>query len=151
MRVHALLAVAVIVVASIAVVASNGQTTQPTHDPKALHKEMEAMNRSLQKLTRQIKDKSKNESSLAVVGELQQHTIACKLMMPTGATTQPADQQPKYVAEYRRQMAEVLRTELDLEQQIIDGKNDEAAQTIKKLRDQEKAGHKVYQPKEKED
>ena len=47
-------------------------------------------------------------------------------------------------------MIEVLKTELDLERQILDNKNDEAQATVKKLRDLEKKGHQDYRPPEKD-
>ena len=121
-------------------------TTRPADDGRALHEEMEAANRSLRALTRQIKDKSRNASSLTLIAEMQKHTLASKSMTPGGAATRPADEQPKYLTEYRQRIIQVLKTELDLEQQILEGKNDEAANTIKSLRQLEQQGHKAFVP-----
>jgi soluble cytochrome b562 len=121
------------------------------NDPKALHRHMEAINRDLQKITRNVKDAKKNDQSLAAVQDMQVHTVAAKAMTPTAnAATRPEAERPAYIQEFRRQMVDVLHAELDLERQLLDGKNDDAAQTVKKLRELEKKGHKDYRPPESE-
>ena len=71
-------------------------------------------------------------------------------MIPKTAATQPADSKEKFVADYRKMMNEVLKSEMDLEQQLIAGDNAKAADTVKQLRGMEKDGHKAYQPPEKD-
>ena len=130
--------------------ADDAAPAAPSDSETPLHREMEAMNRVLAKLTRQAKDASKNEASLALVSELQQHTLACKALNPAAAATRPSSEQPKYLADYRQQMIEVFRQELDLEQQFMAGDNAKAAATIKAIRQLEKKGHDDFRPKDAE-
>jgi hypothetical protein len=115
-----------------------------------MESEMEAMNKALQKITRDLKNPKKVESTLAAVTDLQLRTINCKAMMPGGAATRPAEEVKGYNTEYRNQMADVLRATCDLEQQILKGETDKAAATVKSLRGLEKKGHSVYQPPKEE-
>ncbi len=115
-----------------------------------LESEMEAMNKDLQKITRDLKNPKKLESTLAAVTDLQLRTINCKAMTPGGAATRPAEEVKGYSTEYRNQMADVLRATVDLEQQILKGETEKAAATIKSLRALEKKGHSVYQPPKEE-
>jgi hypothetical protein len=119
---------------------------KPAAKPGDLHSEMEAMNKAIRTLNKSIADPKKLDASLAAVNDLQFHTIACKGITPKGAATQPADVKEKYVTEYRKQMNDVLKTEMDLEQQLIAGDTAKAQETVKQLRQEEKDGHKVYQP-----
>jgi len=123
---------------------------QPKHAPAAkpsdMHTEMEAMNKAIRTLNKTIADPKKLDANLAAVNELQLHTVACKGMVPKTAATQPAADKDKFIAEYRKQITEVLKTELELEQQLIAGDNAKAAETVKSLRSLEKEGHKQFQP-----
>jgi hypothetical protein len=53
---------------------------------------------------------------------------------------------PKHEADYRGMMVNLLRAELDLEEQLIDGKNDKAAETLKSIDELQDQGHKDFQP-----
>ncbi|HEX8521132.1 MAG TPA: cytochrome b562 [Tepidisphaeraceae bacterium] len=117
---------------------------------KPMNKDMELMNKALQKITRDLKNPKKLETTLAAVSDLQKYTIACKDMKPEGATTRPAAELESYLKEYRIQMADVLKATADLEQQIVRGETDKAAATVKQLRALEKKGHSVYQPPDAE-
>ena len=126
------------------------QKKTPAAKPGDMHTEMEAMNKAIRTLNKTIADKDKLAANLAAVNDLQLHTIACKGMIPKTASTQPADTKDKFIADYRKQMNDVLKSEMDLEQQLTAGDNAKAADTVKQLRDMEKQGHKAYQPPEKE-
>jgi soluble cytochrome b562 len=109
---------------------------------------MEAMNKAIRTLNKTIADASKKEASLAAVYDLQLHTVACKKEIPKTAATQPADKKDAFIAGYRKGMNDVLKVELELEEQVAAGDTAKAQATVKKLRDMEKAGHSVYQPPE---
>ena len=119
---------------------------KPAAKPGDLHSEMEAMNKAIRTLNKTITDPKKMEANLAAVNDLEFHTIACKGIIPKGATTQPADVKEKYIADYRKGMNDVFKVEMDLEQQVIAGDTAKAQETVKQLRQMEKDGHKIFQP-----
>jgi hypothetical protein len=130
----------------IAHAAEDEAPKKPAAKPGDLHSEMEAMNKAIRTLNKTITDANKKDANLAAVNDLEFHTIACKGIIPKGAATQPADVKDKYLAEYRKQMGEVLKTELELEQQVMAGDSAKAQETVKQLRQMEKDGHKIFQP-----
>ena len=124
----------------------SGEPKKPAAKPGDLHSEMEAMNKAIRTLNKTIADPKKMDANLAAVNDLQFHTIACKGIIPKTAATQPADKKDKFIADYRKGMSDVLKTELELEQQLIAGDNAKAAETVKQLRQMEKDGHAIFQP-----
>ncbi len=123
-----------------------GEKHAPAAKPSDMHTEMEAMNKAIRTLNKTIADKSKLEANLAAVNDLELHTVACKGMIPKTASTRPAEEKDKFIADYRAQMANVLKSEIMLEEQLINGDNDKAAETVKSLRGMEKNGHAAFQP-----
>lgn len=129
--------------------------TRPTTRPGgpgglvSLHREMESMGRSFKTLQKQITDPAQNASSLALLGDLQQHTVLAKNAAPPKMPTVSDAERPKHNADYRGMMLNLLRQELDLEEQLLDGKNDKAVETLKAMDVLQDQGHKDFQPKKK--
>jgi hypothetical protein len=116
-----------------------------------LHDAMEAMGKAFKALKAQVSDPTKNESSLQLVVELERHTLAAKSMTPRGATTRPTNERAKYLADYRVDMANLLRVELELEEALLENKNEKAAEAFKTLSDMMGEGHREFRPKRKRD
>jgi hypothetical protein len=114
-----------------------------------LHEEMEAMGKAFKKIRSQVSDPTKNESTLQLVNELERHTLAAKSMTPRGAATRPTDERAKYLADFRVDLANVLRGELELEEALVDNKNDKAAESVQSIADMMSQGHKAFRPKHK--
>jgi hypothetical protein len=112
----------------------------------AMHHDMEAMNHDIARLNRMVKDPAKKEDALALIQDLEQHTIAAKGMTPRAAATRPAAQRADYLTKYRQEMRNVLVTELDLEQQVSDGQTENAVAFLKQLRHLEQIGHEEFRP-----
>jgi hypothetical protein len=129
--------------------AEGGEHRGPGGGENPLHLEMEAMGKSFKALRGQVSDPTKNESSLQLLEDLEKHTLAAKAMTPRGATTRPTDERAKYVADYRTDMANLLRVELEVEEALLDNKNDKAAEAVKTLADMMGEGHKEFRPKRK--
>lgn len=119
------------------------------HAENPLHGEMEAMGKAFKALRGQVSDPTKNESSLQLLNDLERHTLAAKTMTPRGATTRPTNEQPKYLADFRTDMANLLRAELELEETLLDNKNAQAADAVKTIADMMGEGHKEFRPKRK--
>jgi hypothetical protein len=116
--------------------------------PESIGRAMGAMGRSFATLRKQIKDSSKNESSLAAINELQRATAVAKGQLPPMIRSLPKDDQAKSAGEYRTMMHNLLKLEVDLEDQLLDGKNDKAAETLDQIDELQNQGHKEYRPKE---
>jgi hypothetical protein len=114
-----------------------------------LHETMEAMGKAFKAIRGQVSDPTKNESTLQLVAELERHTLAAKSMTPRGAATRPTDERAKYLADFRTDLANVLRGELELEEALLDNKNDKAAEAVQTLADMMSEGHKEFRPKRK--
>jgi hypothetical protein len=114
-----------------------------------LHETMEAMGKAFKAIRSQVSDPTKNESTLQLVVELERHTLAAKSMTPRGAATRPTDERAKYLADFRTDLANVLRGELELEEALLDNKNDKAAEAVQTLADMMSEGHKEFRPKHK--
>jgi hypothetical protein len=96
-----------------------------------------------------VSDESKNASTLKAVMELEQHTLTAKSAVPHSATTMPtAPENQQKLVDFQDMMANVLRQELDLEQQLRANQNDKAAATVDALKGLESQGHSEFRPRE---
>jgi len=122
--------------------ADRAPTTQST-----MEREMQLIEKPYKQLQRYVKDPKKNEKSLALVTEMQIHTILSKAIVPKVPDSVPADQRAKYISDYRAMMANMVREELDLEDALIEGNQAKAVESMKSLHDIEEQGHEDFRPK----
>jgi soluble cytochrome b562 len=113
---------------------------------ESLEQAMGAMNRAFNTLKKQIKDPTKNESSLTAVNELERATAVAKGQLPDKIKSMPKDDQAAAIRDYKQMMIGVLKDEVTLEEQLMDGKNDKAAETFNEINDLQNEGHKEYRP-----
>lgn len=114
------------------------------HDEKPLEKAMSGIGKAYKALGRQIKDASKNESSLALVAEMQKQTVVAKGIVPDTIAEAPAADRAKMVVIYRKLMGQTLKAEVDLEANLLDGDNAKAAETLAELKKLMGDGHKQF-------
>jgi hypothetical protein len=112
---------------------------------------MEGMGKAFKQIKAQAGDAGKNASTLELLAEMEKHTLAAKGMTPRGAATRPAEEKEKYLAEFRVDMANALRLELELEEVIADGENGKAAEAVQAIGNAMGEGHKEFKPKKKRD
>jgi hypothetical protein len=128
--------------------ADDDHDDEPTSQPAvhvSLEREMEGMGRSYKIIRSQVSDASQNASTLQAVMELEQHTLAAKSVVPRAATTMPtAAENAEKLADFQALMLNVLRQELNLEEQLRANQNDKAAATVASLRDLETQGHHEF-------
>jgi hypothetical protein len=111
-----------------------------------LHQQMETMGRAFKRLQAQVPDSAKNESSLELLSQLEQATLACKSQIPGKVMRMPATQQSEEKNDYRQMMVNLFRAELDLEEQLINGDNSKAVDTVRQMDQIQHDGHKEFRP-----
>ena len=119
-----------------------GSTPRPN-----MERDMKAIDRAFKQLKSQIADSSKNESSLDLVNQMEQSTLASKSQIPPRVRRMPATQQAQEASDYRQMMVSLFRLELDLEEQLINGDNAKAAATWDEIDKLQKDGHHEFRGK----
>lgn len=167
-RMVPVLAVAALVVGGVVWSSSYSANAQPTNAPPAGPREgrpggpggpggerrgptvegaMQGMNRALKMLGENLSDSAKRDDNLKSVNELQRMLVLAKSAPFTDKMYEHAkagdDAAKKKVAdEFRARLIAVLRTAIDLEEQIAAGKADDAKATFAKLGELGESGHK---------
>lgn len=117
-------------------------------DTLDLEDHMKQVSRALNRMRRIVPSPEENESSLALIARAQQHALAAKVMVPTKAEDMPRGQRKQFVTAFRQKMIELLNLTLKLEDEILAGRNQEAAKTYKQIYQLRKQGHKVFRKEE---
>ncbi len=109
---------------------------------------MESIARSMKKLEKQVADPKQNEASLKLVTEIASAVQQAKLIVPGGVKRLPESDRAKAATEYRKMMGNVQRELLDLEDNLLDNKNEDAVENVKTIREVQKTGHDEYRVKD---
>lgn len=109
-----------------------------------LHQNMERIERGLKKLRRDLKDATKNTTSLETVLEMQDAASKCKLITPPITEKQPEAERAAFARDYRKQMIGVEKDLRDLEIALLDGDTAKAQELFKKVSDSEDTGHEKF-------
>jgi Sec-independent protein translocase protein TatA len=137
---------ALLAVAFVAAPAARGADEKKKSGDSELGKAMEDMGKAIKAIKKNVKDPAKNEETLKLVAKCQQDALTSKGLPPAMlAKTAEADK-AKTLAGYRKMMADTIVALCKLENQLIDGKNEEAAETLKALKVLEDDGHEKYNP-----
>lgn len=115
-----------------------------------LEKAMSTIGRANRQLKKQIKDASKNESSLELVAKLREGAEASLKLIPAKAQDLPADERDAFTSKYKASMKDFLAGVSKLEADLKANDNAAADADLKNLNSQEKDGHKAYRRPEKE-
>ncbi|MBL8877720.1 MAG: hypothetical protein JNG88_01270 [Phycisphaerales bacterium] len=109
--------------------------------PPNVERSMKGMNRALQTLHEQIKDAAKLQENLQLVSDAQRNCIAAKgAPVPEDVLKSAKDEaaRKQMSTRYRRDLIAVLKKLVEVEENLLDGKNDAAAaalDAVVKLRD----------------
>jgi hypothetical protein len=109
-------------------------------------KAMVQIDDGMKKLRRSLRNKDNNAQSLETIAKIEEAALVCKAMTPSRATTMPSDQQPAYLADFRKRMAAVLINMCNMETAVLDGDNAKAQEIYKQLKQQEEDGHDQFMP-----
>jgi hypothetical protein len=114
--------------------------------PKRPQPDMMAMDKAFRALNAQIKDAAQNAASLAAVAQMQAATVAAKDGMPPLVAALPAAEQAARIVEYKKELEKLLRQEIDLEEQLLNGDNAKAADTLAAMQATQQEGHRGFRP-----
>ena len=109
-----------------------------------LQKHMEVIEAAMKKLRRTLRSADQNPESLKQIAEIQKAAKACVDLIPAMASTVPAGERDKFVAAYKKDMEAFIGEVGKMEQAVKDGKNDQALEIHKKLKELEDKGHEKY-------
>lgn len=115
---------------------------------------MKEMGRALRKLRGSIEDSAAKEDNLRLLGEMERGCINAKnLPVPGDVLRHAADDaaKEKLAVEFRSHLLGLMRKLLDVEQSVMDGKNDVAKTQLEEVFKLQKAGHDAMGLKEEEE
>lgn len=113
-----------------------------------LHKQMEILQEAVKQLRRQVKDPARNPQSLELVVQMQTSVILAKTYVPPLAQTLAEEKRPEFLMGYRKKMIELADALLELELALLDGKNAQAEELLKKSLELRFKGHQQYKGEE---
>jgi hypothetical protein len=111
-----------------------------------LEASMKSMGQALKQLNAQVNDKAQNASSLTLVMQMETATVSAKSQPPRLPRASEEDRAKKQ-ADFRLSMMNLLRQELDLEDQLLANDNTKAAATLATMEDVMKQGHEEFNVK----
>lgn len=114
-----------------------------------LETKMDDLNAAYRKLGRQINDASKNADSLKQVAIIKDAANASLKLEPARKKEIPAADQAKFVAAYQTKMKSFIGNIDKLEASLKAGKNAEAAELLKTLKQDQEEGHKEFRKDKK--
>ena len=118
------------------------------HHHTALEDEMSAMNKAWRSIRRQIKDSSKNESTLALVAKVKKAAQESTKLTPIRAGDFSGDEKKKFMEGYQKAMKRTTGLISQLEAALESGDNAGAEEIVAKINDARKHGHEKYKPED---
>lgn len=116
------------------------------HEHTALEDEMSAMNKAWRSIRRQIKDPSKNESTLGLVAKVKESAEKATKMTPKLAEEKSGAEKKKFIEGYQKAMKKTVGLISQLEAALKSGDNAKAEEIVGKINDARKHGHENYKP-----
>jgi soluble cytochrome b562 len=141
--------VLVLVAALIAALAASPAALVRAADEKVpveteLQKKMEEVETGLKKLRRTLRNSDQNTESLKTITLVKEAMEACKKLIPAMAPSVPEADRAKFIEAYQKDMDVVIAEMGKMEKAVKEGKNDQAQEVLKKLKELEEAGHEKY-------
>jgi hypothetical protein len=106
--------------------------------------EMEKIEHAEHFLRRHSGDATKDAESLQQIDLAQRAICAAKLLSPKMAANVPEAERPKFLAEFRKTMAQLLIEFATLEKSLLDGDREACKAGCKKLHGMEEDGHAEF-------
>lgn len=118
------------------------------HHHTALEDEMSAMNKAWRSIRREIKDSSKNESTLASLAKVKKAAQESTKLTPIRSGDFSGDEKKKFMEGYQKAMKRTTGLISHLEAALRSGDNTEAENIVAKINDVRKHGHEKYKPED---
>ena len=115
-----------------------------------LEMRMSRMARALRKLKKQVADPAQNASSLQLVATMQAAAKEALDLTPAKAADLPADQQAKFVDDFKAGIKGMMDEFTKLSDALTAGRNDDAAKIVAEIDALEKKGHKEFRKPKKD-
>jgi soluble cytochrome b562 len=131
--------------------AAPSAAANPHRDTTELGEHMGKIGRAFRALNKTVKDPAKNADSLKLVGTIRTNAEAALQLKPAKLADIPADQQEKFLADYREDMKRFIGDVNSLEAALQTGNNAEAAAIVKKMKADMDEGHKEFRKKKPDD
>jgi soluble cytochrome b562 len=109
-----------------------------------LGKAMEELGDAVKALKKSVKDPAKKEESIKLIDKAYQASVTSKIHLPAMLAKVPEADKAKTVDGYRKMMAQTIAELAKLEQQVLEGKTEDAVATMKALKTLEDDGHEKY-------
>lgn len=118
----------------------------------SLGHEMKSMGHAYKMIRSQVKDPTKNASTLAAVLNMEQHTLAAKSATPPvlGNDHPTAAEVAKTKAAFEVEMITLVRRELDLEVALLANDQSQAIKDAAALHSVQEQGHREFKPKDEQ-
>jgi cytochrome b562 len=132
--------------------APNVAPAAPDDDEKKtdLEMRMDRMARAYRKLKKQVADPTQNASSLQLVATMQDAAKEAMDLTPAKAADLPADQQAKFVEDFKAGIKGMQDEFTKLSDALTAGKNDDAVKIVAEIDALEKKDHKEFRKPKKD-
>src|ERR1051326_828845 len=105
---------------------------------------MKAINRAARALKEQVGDASKKDENLKLIWAMQKNALQAKTLEPERIEGDKS----KWLPDFRKDQNKLMRMLLDLEEQVADGKSDDAAKTFQKVMQYKDSEHEKFKVKD---
>jgi hypothetical protein len=124
----------------------------PADDDKKtdLEVQMDRIGKAYRKLKRQVADPTQNESSLQLLATMQAAAKEAMDMTPAKTADLPADQQAKFVDDFKAGIKGMQDEFTKLSDALTAGKNDDAVKVVAEIDALEKKDHKEFRKPKKD-
>ena len=127
--------------------AQDGGTPAPAAQEEPadpLTEAMEAIEESLGRLRRALREDAQVEEGLAAVADMQAAALRAKLLAPPLLARAPEGERAGLLRDYRKLMIELVSSQLALETALLDGDLEAARELFKEVRAFEDRGHERF-------
>jgi len=149
MKIRILLIPLVCVLAAVLGVQAQNKGAKSADTETELALQMEEINAAYRKLNRQVKDSKKNADSLKQVSIIQKYAAVALKLEPKKKAEIPAAEQAKFMTDYQAKLKEFVANVAVVEAALKADKNEDAANAMKTLKQDQKEGHKQFKKKKK--
>lgn len=113
-------------------------------DESPIAEQMEIISAGMKQLRRALREEGQQEQCLTILAEIEKAALYAKVLTPPMAESLPEGDRPKFVADFRKTMVELITKMLALETALIDGETEAITAAFQALRAMEDSGHERF-------
>jgi hypothetical protein len=119
-------------------------SAQEDHADDPLLEAMETIEDGLRALRKGLRDEAQLASGLEALPAMHQAAVTARQYPPPMAAKVPEPERAEFVKAYRKQLLEVSRRLIDMEEALLDADAEKARAVYQQLKDAENAGHERF-------